>query len=121
MHRILLRHTYVLHIWYKYQVKLDARRTDGRTDGRTEGRSETNIPPNNFVVWGDIIINWSIEVIFKLILVIDGWGISLEIALRWMSLDLTDYKSTWVQAMAWCCQAMKPLTEPMLTQIYGDI
>ena len=26
----------------------DARRTDGRTDRR----SETNIPPNNFVVWG---------------------------------------------------------------------
>ena len=35
---------------------------------------------------------------------IDGWVISSEIALIWMSLDLTD-KSTLVQVMAWCCQA----------------
>ena len=34
-----------------------------------------------------------------------GWGISCEIALRWMQLDLTDDKSTLVQVMAWCCQA----------------
>ena len=34
-------------------------------------------------------------------LVIDGWGIYGEIALRWLSLDLTD-KSTMVQVMAWC-------------------
>ena len=40
--------------------------------------------------------------IFKLILVIGGWGISDKIALRWMSLDLADDKSTMVQAMAWC-------------------
>ena len=44
-------------------------------------------------------------VIFKQILVIDGWGISYEIALRWMPLDLTDDKSTLVQVMAWCRQA----------------
>ena len=25
---------------------------DGQMDGRTDGRSETNIPPNNFDVWG---------------------------------------------------------------------
>ena len=36
---------------------------------------------------------------------IDGWVISCELALRWMSLDLTDDKSTLVQVMAWCCQA----------------
>ena len=48
-----------------------------------------------------------------------GWGISYEIALRWMPLDLTDDKSTLVQVMAWCRQATKPLPEPMLTQIYG--
>ena len=35
----------------------------------------------------------------------DGWGISYEIALRWMPLDLTDDKSTLVQVMAWCRQA----------------
>ena len=28
-----------------------------------------------------------------------------ENALRWMPQDLTDYKSTLVQVMAWCCQA----------------
>ena len=26
--------------------------TDERTDRRMDGQSETNIPPNNFVVWG---------------------------------------------------------------------
>ena len=44
-------------------------------------------------------------VIFKWILVIDVWGISYEIALRWMPQDLTDHKSTLVQVMAWCHQA----------------
>ena len=34
--------------------------------------------------------------------VIDGWGISCEFALRWMSLNLTDDKSILVQGMAWC-------------------
>ena len=32
---------------------------------------------------------------------IDGWGISCEIALLWMSLDFTDDQSTLVQVMAW--------------------
>ena len=40
-----------------------------------------------------------------LILVIDDWCISCEIAISWMSLDLTDDKSTLVQVMAWCRQA----------------
>ena len=44
-------------------------------------------------------------VIFKLILIINGWGISCEIALRWMSLNLNDGKSTVVQVMAWCRRA----------------
>ena len=44
-------------------------------------------------------------VIFKLISVIDGWGISCKIALRWMPLQLTDDKSTLVQVMAWYSQA----------------
>ena len=46
---------------------------------------------------------WSL--IFQIISVIDGWGSSCELALRWMSLDLTDDKSTLVQVMAWCRQA----------------
>ena len=45
------------------------------------------------------------QVIFKLILVNGGWGISYEIALRWMPLDLIDDKSTLVQVTAWCRQA----------------
>ena len=45
------------------------------------------------------------KVIFKLTLVNGGWGISYEIALRWMPQDLTDDKSTLVQLMAWCRQA----------------
>ena len=36
---------------------------------------------------------------------IDGWDISCEIALIWMSLDFTDDQSTLVQVMAWCRQA----------------
>ena len=44
--------------------------------------------------------------IFQVISVIDGWGISCELfALRWMSSNLTDDKSTLVQVMAWCHQA----------------
>ena len=42
---------------------------------------------------------------FQIISVIDGWVISCEVALRWMSLDLADDKSTLVQVMAWCRQA----------------
>ena len=45
------------------------------------------------------------QVIFQCILVIDGWGISCEIALIGMSLDFTDDESTLVQVMAWCRQA----------------
>ena len=46
------------------------------------------------------------KVIFKLTLMNGGWGISYEIALRWMPQDLTDDKSTLVQVMAWCHQAI---------------
>ena len=45
------------------------------------------------------------SLIFQIISVIDGWGISCELTLRWMSLDLTNDKSTLVQVMAWCHQA----------------
>ena len=37
--------------------------------------------------------------------VINDWGLSYELALRWMSLNLSDDKSTLVQVMAWCHQA----------------
>ena len=45
------------------------------------------------------------KLIFKLILMIGGWGIFCKIVLRWMTMDLTDEKSTLVQVMAWCSQA----------------
>ena len=41
----------------------------------------------------------------RLLQIIDGRGIFGEIAVRWLSLDLTDDKSALVQAMAWCSQA----------------
>ena len=41
-------------------------------------------------------------VIFKLILVVNGWGISYETALIWVSLNHTYDKTTLVQVMAWC-------------------
>ena len=43
--------------------------------------------------------------ILQIISVIDGWGISRERALRWMSTDFIDDKSTLDQVMAWCRQA----------------
>ena len=43
--------------------------------------------------------------IVESILVIDGWGISCEIAQIWMSVDFTNDQSTLVQIMAWCRQA----------------
>ena len=39
------------------------------------------------------------HVIFKQILVIDGWGITCEISIIWMSLDFTDDQSTLIQVM----------------------
>ena len=49
---------------------------------------------------------WNLRyLILQIISVIDDWGISCELALRWMSLDLADDKSTLVQVMAWCRQA----------------
>ena len=43
--------------------------------------------------------------ILQIISMIDGWGISFELTLRLMSLDLTDEKSTLVQVMSWFRQA----------------
>ena len=61
---------------------------------------------------------WNLKyVIFKRILVIDGWGISCEIALIWMSLDFTDDQSTFGSGNGLMPLGNKPLPEPMLTQI----
>ena len=59
------------------------------------------------VIFGLRICPWEIWTKFKLILVIRGYGISWNclLRLRWMSLDLTQDKSTLVQVRAWCRQA----------------
>ena len=44
-------------------------------------------------------------VISKLILLNGGWGISYEVALRWLPLDLTNDKLRLVHGMTWCHQA----------------
>ena len=52
----------------------------------------------------------------------DVWLISCEIALRWMSLDLFDGKSTLVQTMAWCHQATSHYLSqcwPRALSLYG--
>ena len=61
------------------------------------------------------------QVILKLTLEIHGWDSSSKIALRWMSLDLTDDKSTLIQVMAWCRQAASHYLGQcrVLTQSYG--
>ena len=58
----------------------------------------------NSLAPGKIQFNFR-KVIFKLILVNVGCGISYEFAHRWMPQDLTDDKSTLVQVMAWGRQA----------------
>ena len=59
------------------------------------------------------------HVIFKQILVIDGWGIACKIALIWMSLDFIDVR--WSvnigSGNGLVLSGNKPLLEPMLTQI----
>ena len=46
---------------------------------------------------------------------IDGRGTACEIAFTWMSLDFTDNKATVMPS------GTKPLSEPVLTQIYVAI
>ena len=61
-----------------------------------------------FIIFYDLInslapgkFEWNFRyVIFKQILVIDGWDISYEIVLIWMLLDFTDNQLTLVQVMA---------------------
>ena len=54
-----------------------------------------------------LLFNWLAPGKFEwnFISMIDGWGISCEIALLWMSLYFTDEQSTLVLVMVWCRQA----------------
>ena len=69
---------------------------------RASPREQENIV-NSFVP-GRFKVNFR-WVIFKLTLVVNGWGISYETAFIWVSLDHTYDKSTLVQVIAWCHQA----------------
>ena len=65
--------------------------------------TESLIPSACNLLWFELNFR---KVILKVILVINGWGITSETALRWKSLEFTDDKSTLVQGMARCRQAM---------------
>ena len=88
----------------------------GTTEGQTSLTIEFKFKPDNCVVQTDMCggcrANEGItqcktldKLPFQLILETGGWGTYCEIALKRMSLDLTDDKSTLVQVMAWCLQA----------------
>ena len=71
----------------------------------TQSKSKPH-PPEGIGSLAPERLEWNFRyVIFMIILVMDDWGISCKISLRWMPLDLTDEKSTLVQVMAWCRQA----------------
>ena len=48
------------------------------------------------------------------------WGISCEIAFRWMPSKLTNESSILVLVLSWCRRATSHLPEPVLTQIHVD-
>ena len=62
--------------------------------------------------WEKKLMDFFRCVIFELISVIGSWGISCKIALRWLSPDLTDDLSTWVQVMACCLMATSHYLNP---------
>ena len=65
--------------------------------------------------------------IFKLTLVNGGWGISYEIALRWMPLDLTDDKQSgtkpnlvakiWLPTLVTICNGLPKLVDKISSHI----
>ena len=63
--------------------------------GSQKGSKHSNV---NTLVPGRLKWNFR-KVNFYLNLVLDGWGISCEITVRWLSLDLSDDKLTSVQVM----------------------
>ena len=73
--------------------------------------------------WPHGRFQWNFRwIIFKIILEIVGWGFSYEIALTWISLYLTDDKSTLIQVMTWCPQAAGHYLSkcrPRSTSTYG--
>ena len=84
-------------VW-RLPIVWSAQSNAGLSDLARVGKYFNPLAPGKF--------EWNFRyVIFKWILVIDVWGFSYRIALRWMSLGFTDDQSTLVQVMAWCRQA----------------
>ena len=74
----------------------------------TDSKGINSLAPGRFY--------WNIiSIIFNPILVIDDWGISCEITLKWLSLDLSDNRSTLVQVMIWCHPLSQCWSRSMLT------
>ena len=80
-------HKYVRDLYYKRFPELESLVPVAieymKTVKVSQAHGRNSLSPGKF--------EWNFRhVIFKQILVIDGWGISCEIALIWMSLDFTD-------------------------------
>ena len=102
--------TEVCSLWYNWD-KVSIGSVNGLAPNRWQAITYSNDDPvcwciqvspgRNSLAPGKFISNFR-HVIFKHILMIDGWSISCEITPIWMSLDFTDNQSTLVQVMAWC-------------------
>ena len=86
-------------VWALYNALVDMKlKCDKKKHTHRTSTGINSLAPGKF--------EWNFRhVIFKQILVTDGWGISCEITLILMSLDFIDDQSTLVQIMAWCRQA----------------
>ena len=62
-------------------------------------------------------MNFSLENV-NVVLVVDDLGISCEIVIKWMSLDLTDNKSTLVRVNGLALSDTKPLLVSVLAQYH---
>ena len=80
--------------------------------GHSESKFDS-LPPRRFE-WN------SRQLLFRPNLVNNGWCSFCEIALRWMSLDLTDDKSTLVEVMA-SCRKLTDLLQLQWLAFYCDV
>ena len=102
---------------FKYQVNLPWNTLVGlpKTFQRKTNRKKLNRIYETYLVSITYILapgrfDWNFrEVILKLILMVDCWRVFCEIVIRWISLDLSDDKSTSVQGMACSRQATSHL------------
>ena len=98
--------------WTDYTSDL---KFDSKHPGANELTELNSLAPEKF--------EWNFKhVIFKQILVIDGWGISCEITLQWMSLTGLHWWSVNIgSGNGLVPSGNKPLPEPVLTKISNAI